>query len=226
MQRNPWSEDPKEIIELLNVVIGGHVPVILQGRQVSGLRTRIHKIHYHRNIPYLLLARPQGQGNTRYVREVLLKIKGMPVLGFSCPITREGSNFLATMLPQAVFQLELRGGQRMVPLQGSMATFFTRGGSRVSICMMQDICMGGVKLTGSLAQNLAMNDVIGPCTLSLAGWDALISREVTVNVAKISRIEDANDSTDQRGIAVKFELQDYEKVQLQEHLEFLGSQRE
>ena len=225
MQRNPWSEDPKEILELLNAVIGGHVPVILQGRQVPGLRTRIHKIHYHRNIPYLLLAKPQGLVNTRSVREVLVKMKGMPVLGFSCPITREAGSFLATMLPQAVFQLELRAHQRMVPLQGSMATFFTRGGSRVSICMMQDICMGGVKLIGALTQNLSMNDAVGPCTLSLAGQDGLISREVTVNLAKISRLENANDSTDQRGIGVKFELQDYEEVQLQEHLDFLGSQR-
>ncbi len=84
--------------------------------------------------------------------------------------------------------------------------------------------MGGVKLIGSLAQSLALDDVIGPCTLSLAGRDALICREVTVNVAKITRLEDGNDSMDPRGIGVKFELEDYEEVQLQEHLDFLGDQ--
>jgi hypothetical protein len=224
MQRKLWSEDPKEILELFNAVIGGRLTVMLQGRQVSGLRTRIQAIHRHRNIPYLLLVKPQGLTDARFVRDVLLKMKGLPVLGFSCPITREADNLLATMIPQAVFQLELRSHARLVPLQGSMATFFTRGGSRVSICMMEDICMGGVKLTGAFAQNLAVNDVVGPCTLSLAGRDALISREVTVNKAKIIRLEDGAKNTDQRGIGIKFELEDYEEVQLHEHIDFLSGQ--
>ena len=195
MQRSSWSEDQKEILELLNSAVGGRFPMTLQGRQCSGLRTRIHKIHYHRDIPYLLLLKPQGLVDTRLVQEVLLKLKGLPVLGFSCPITREASSLIATMLPQTIFQLEIRNNARLIPLQGSIATFFARGGSRVSISMMEDICMGGAKLMGAFAQNLAVNDTVGPCTLSLAGRDALISREVTVNKARIVRLEEANSIT-------------------------------
>lgn len=224
MQRKLWSDDPKKIVEVINALIDGRVSVTLQGRQSLGLWSRIHTIHYHRNIPYLLIAKPKGLESARIIREVLFKMKGLPVLGFSCPITREAESLLATMLPQSVFQLELRAHERLVPLQGSMATFFTRGGSRVSICMMEDICLGGVKLRGTLAQNLAANDIVGPCTLSLAGRDALISREVTVNKAKVIRVDNPQNSSDQRGIGIKFDLQDYEESQLKEHIEFLSSQ--
>nr|MBF0222790.1 hypothetical protein [Desulfobulbaceae bacterium] len=131
MKKKPWSDDPQIIIEVINAVIDGRVSVSLQGQQSLGLWTRIQTIHYHRNIPYLLIGKPKGLVNTKAVREVLFKMKGLPVLGFSCPITREADHLLATMLPQSVFQLELRSQERIVPLRGSMATFFTRGGSRV-----------------------------------------------------------------------------------------------
>jgi hypothetical protein len=224
MQRIQWSTDHKEILELINAVIDGQHSVALHGLQCQGLRTKILKIHYYRERPYLLLAKPKELVNASSVRDGLFKMSGLPVLGFSCPITREADSILATMLPHTLFKFELRAHARFDPLHGSMATFFSRGGSRVSICTMKDISMGGIKLVGTPTQNLAVNDTIGPCTLSLAGRDALISREITINKAKVIRLENENSSTSQLGLGIQFELQDYEKIELKEHLDFLNKQ--
>lgn len=219
-----WSADPKQLLEVVNALIDGRVPVCLRGRMTPGLRTRIVKLYYFRNIPYLLMMKPEGMTNSKFVHDLIFKIRGLPVLGFSCPITREADNLIATMMPQALFQIELRQHERLTPLKGSMATFFTRGGSRVSICMMDNICMGGAKLVGSFANTLSVHDIVGPCTLSLAGRDALISREVTVNRARVVRLEEVASSGDSRVIGITFDLQDYEEAQLKEHIDFISSQ--
>jgi|GEM_PF-6211795 len=223
MQRIHRSADQKDILGLINGLIDGRISVALHGRQCPGLWTKILKIHYHREIPYLLLAKPTELTNSRHIEYSLFKAGGLPVLGFSCPITRETDTILATMLPHALFQVELRTHARFDPLQGSMATFFSRGGSRVSICMMKDISMGGIKLVGTPTQNLAVDDVIGPCTLSLAGRDALISREITINKAKVVRLENENSNTGQLGLGIKFDLENYEKVYVKEHIDFLNN---
>ncbi len=220
MNREHWSSDQKEILELINAAIDGNFRVTLQRDGGSPLRSRIVKIHYHRSVPYILLERPAELYNSRKVQDLLFKMRGLPILGFSCPITREGDNLLITMLPKTIFQLELRENQRQFPMKGSMATFFIRDRSRVSICMMENISMGGIKLTGTPSHSVEANDVIGPCTVSLAGRDALISREVTINKAIVTRavISDGKGSPMQVGI--KFDLSEYEGRQLQEHLDF------
>ena len=219
MNRTPWSTDAKEILELINALIDGRVPVTLRRTGAASLRTRITAIHYHRRTPYLLLARPQGLADGRAVRDLLCQVEGLPILGFSCPITREGERVLATMLPRSVFAVDLRAHPRFTPRDGSMATFFVRGRSRVSICMMADISMGGVKLVGTPTSPIQANDIIGPCTLSLAGRDALISHELTVNRASVVRLEQGDGG--QLGLGVRFELSEHEEKQLKEQLDFL-----
>ncbi len=219
MSRQPWVTDPHDISEAIRALIDGQFAVTLQRQGGRPLQSRLLAIHTHRQTPYLLLERPTGLANAYQIRDLLFKLNGLPILGFSCPITRESDTLLATMYPEALFAMELRKGERLEALPGSMATFFVRGRSMVNICLMDNISIGGAKLTGQPTHGIKLNDIIGPCTLSLAGQDAVISREVTINKAAVVRVEAQGG---QQVFGLKFELNDNEEVQLKEHLDFLN----
>jgi len=210
-------------MEAINALIDGHIPVMLQRQDEPPLQSRMIAVHSHRQIPYLLLDRPPQLAHPYKIRDLLFKLNGMPILGFSCPVTRESDSILATMMPHALFALELRHGGRIAPPQGSLATFFVRGRSQVNISAMDDISLSGVKLSGELAHAIARKDTVGPCTLSLAGKDAVIRREVTIAKAVVARLEQAGGKTQRFGL--KFELADSEEQQLREHLEFLAQNK-
>ena len=82
--------------------------------------------------------------------------------------------------------------------------------------------MGGAKLLGQPSHSVGLNDMIGPCTLSLAGQNAVISREVTINTAAVVRVEQQGR---QQGLGLKFALSDSEENQLQEQLDYLTQAR-
>jgi len=221
MKQQPWLTDPKEVMEAIRALIVGQFPVTLQLKGGRPLRSRLLAIHFHQQTPYLLIARPPGLKDVYQVRDLLFKLEGMPILGFSCPVTRASDTILATMLPYALFSLELRQGNRTDLLPGSMATFFVHGRSQVNICLMENISMGGVKLTGQPTHALGCSDMIGPCTLSLAGQDAIIRREVTINQAAVVRVE--QQAGKQLGFGIRFDLSNSEEQLLREHLDFLSN---
>ncbi len=223
MSRQPWLTDPKEIMEAIRALIDGQFPVTLQLKGSRPLQSRLLAIHFHRQTLYLLIARPPGLQDVYQVRDLLFKLEGLPILGFSCPVTRASDTILATMLPFALFSVELRQGTRVEMPPGSMATFFVQGRSQVNICLMENISMGGVKLSGQPTHALGRTDIIGPCTLSLAGQDAVITREVTINRAAVVRVEQQGQK--QLGFGLKFDLNASEEQQLREHLAFLGQDK-
>lgn len=222
MQRKPWVTETNKIMEAIRALIIGQFPVTLQRQDDRPLQTRLLAIHLHRQTPYLLIARPPELSNPYQVRDLLFKLKGLPILGFSCPVTRASDSILATMLPCTMFALELRQGGRIGSLPGSMATFFIHGRSLVNICWLENISLGGVKLFGQPAHAIDLHDIVGPCTLSLAGQDATVSREVTINQSAVVRVEPQGE---QQGFGLKFDLNDSEESQLRGHLDFLSKHK-
>jgi hypothetical protein len=219
MRRLPWASDAKQIMEAVRALIDGHLPVLLQRQRGRPLQSQLLAIHTHRQIPYLLMARPPDLASAYEIRDLLFKLTGMPILGFSCPVTRASDTLLATMLPLALFSLDVRETARTTSLPGSMATFFVQGRSQVNICTMENISISGVKLSGQPSHSIARNDMIGPCTLSLAGQDAVISREVTINKAAVVRVEPKGGA---QNFGLKLDLNESEELQLREHLNFLN----
>lgn len=218
LSRQVWSTDSKAIMDAILALIDGQFAVTLQRQGGQPLQTRLLAVHTHRHLPYLLIARPPGLNDTYQIRDLLFKLSGMPILGFSCPVTRDSDSILATMLPASLFSLELRQGPRIMALPGSMATFFVRGRSLVNICHMENVSMGGAKLFGQPTHSIGLNDMIGPCTLSLAGRDAVIGREVTINNAAVVRVEQHGRK---QGLGLRFALSDHEEQQLAEQLDYL-----
>lgn len=210
------------ILETISNFIDTRLPITLQLKSGQSLRSKFLKIHYHREWPYLLILRPLGLARSQWVQSVLFKMKGFPILGFACPIERESESVLAARIPRKVFEVELRKNGRIAPPLGSMATFFIKDRPRVSICTLENISMGGVKLVGRPTHHIREKDIIGPCTLSLAGRDAIISREVTVNSARVVRIAYDDGHSGQFGFGLDFDLNETERAQLKEHTDFLG----
>ena len=219
MSRQLWSSDAKEIMESIRALIVGHFSVTLQ-RQAGGssLQSRLLAVHSHRHRPYLLIARPPGLRSVYQIRDLLFKLKGGPILGFSCPVTRASATILATMLPKFLFSLELRHDPRLTTVPGSVATFFVPGRAMANICHLEDISLGGVKLLGQPTHSLGLNDMVGPCTLSLAGKDAVVSRELTINTAVVVRVRQLGK---QQRLSLKFTLSDSEELALREQLDYL-----
>lgn len=219
MRRKPWTIEAKQIMEAVRAVIDGQLPVVLQLRRGRPVQSHLVDIHTHGQIPYLLIARPPGLVNVYEIRDLVFKLRGLPVLGFSCPVTRASDTLLATMLPLSLFSLELREMGRTSSPPGSMAKFFVPGRSQVNICMLENVSMSGVKLSGQPVHAIVRNELIGPCTFSLAGQEALITREVTINRATVVRVASQGQKQD---FGLKLDLNDSEGLQLQEHLSFLS----
>ena len=206
-------------MKAVSALIDGQMPITLQRRGGRPLQSRIVAIHIHCHVPYLLIARPAELTNAYQVRDLLFKLKGAPILGFSCPVTRESDAILATILPTALFAIELRQVERHDALPGSIATFFVPNRPLVNICVIENISLGGVKLSGQPTHTIKRNDRIGPCTLSLSGPDTLIHREVTINTAAVVRVE--RQQGRQQIFGFKFELNDGEAQQVSEQIDFL-----
>ena len=219
LRKHPWSTNQQDIMEAVTALIDDQIPITLQRQGDRPLQSRIVGVYSHCHVPYLLIARPAGLTNAYQVRDLLFKLNGLPILGFSCPITREGDSILATMLPTALFALELRQGARHEALPGSIATFFVPNRPLVNICVIVNISMGGVKLSGHPTHIIKLKDRVGPCTLSLAGPDSLIHREVTINTASVVRVEQQQGR--QQIFGFKFELNDGEAQEVREQLDFL-----
>lgn len=218
LSRFPWSTDPNDVMEVVSALIDGQFPITLQRHGARPLQSRLVAVHSHRDVPYLLIARPPELTNPYQVRDLLFKLNGLPILGFSCPVTRESDAILATLLPSALFALELRQGARQPAFPGSLATFFIPNRPLVNICLIENISMGGVKLSGHPTHSIGLKDRVGPCTLSLAGRDALIHREVTINSAAVVRIEQQGQ---QQSFGLRFDLNESEAQQVREQLDFL-----
>ena len=203
----------------IRALIDGQFPVSLHKESGPALASRLVALHTHRHTPYLLLARPPALNDTYQVQDLLFKLSGLPILGFSCPLTRSSDALLATLLPTTLFSVELRHGQRLAAMPGAKATFFVRGRALVNICQMEDISLGGVKLLGLPTHTIGIKDRIGPCTLSLVGEEALVGREVTINAAAVVRVEQQGQ---QQRLGLKFDLQENEEQQLRGQLDFLS----
>jgi len=219
LNRQLWTTDTNEIMTAIRALIDGQFPVTLHRRSGSPLASQLVAMHTHRHTPYLLLARPPALDDAYQIQDVLFKLGGLPILGFSCPVTRSTDSLLATLLPTALFSVDLRHGQRLAAMPGAKATFFVRGRALVNICQMEDISLGGVKLIGLPTHTIGPKDRIGPCTLSLVGGEALVEREVTINAAAVVRVEKQGQ---QQRLGLKFDLQENEEQQLREQLNFLS----
>ena len=223
MQKFLWSDDRKEIIHLLTTLVSHRHAVGIKVSGLSTIRSIALKLHYHQNRPYLLFhALPiplkSGQGKMA----VFFKLPGYPLLSFECPRFFHSEKYFAVEAAPLIHKVQLRQADRFLAPQGSIVTFFTPQKQRLSLCRLSDISTSGARIEGSPVYPLSRNDTIGPCTLSMSEYQALIVREVTLSSARIAWIDRFQDGRLRAGI--RFESSKKEHIQLASHLEYLTHQ--
>lgn len=217
-----WTTDPKEILTAVNALIDSQSLLTLLRHRAPSCQTRAVKIHVFRGLPYLILHRPLALQHSQELNTVLFKLEGLPILGFPCQIVKETQQLLATVVPRELFQLELRQQSRFAPLHGSMATFFLESRARVNICQLDNISASGAKLIGIQSKLIDIGDDIGPCTLSLAGRNQLVSHELTLPIASVVRTQQEGNK---KGVdvGIKFTLGKAEEQQLLDYLALIAT---
>ncbi len=218
--RVPWARDSKDVMEAINMVIDTATPLFLQSKGSPVRHTRAQKIHIHKGIQYLIMKRPSQLQYSKQIDSAIFKMKGLPLLGFQIRITKETDKLIGASFPKEIYSIDLRQHPRHASPDGSLASFLVGSRPRVSLCKLLDISQGGLKLIGSPIYELNENDIIGPCTLSLAGTNRLISREVTLQKARITRV--LSQGRDNRiELGINFELSEREGELLREYISYI-----
>lgn len=181
-----WTKDSKQILYALNSVAERSVSFAIQ-QKGRFFATKALKLHVHKGKEYLIMERPEKLVSSLDISSILYKVKGLPVLGFKVSEVKASEKFLATLLPCEIFLVQRRRHTRYIAPKGSIATFFLPSRQRPNVCMLQDISMGGVKLHGGLNNSISKKDMIGPCTLTLTGYESLITRQVTLQSSYVVR---------------------------------------
>ena len=153
---------------------------------------------------------------------VFFKLPGYPFLSFSWSIFFQTEKLLAIEVPDKVHKVQLRQAERFIAPQGSIVTFFTPARQRLNLCHLSDISSSGARIEGSPVYPLHKNDSVGPCTLSMSEYQALIVREVTLSSSRIAWVDNFQDGRIRAGI--RFEPSKKEHIQLVTHLEYLTNQ--
>ena len=126
---------------------------------------------------------------------------------------------MAIEVPDQIHKVQLRHAERFLTPQGSIVTFFTPAKQRLSLCRLNDISSTGAKIEGSPVYPLHKNDTIGPFTLSMSEYQALIVREVSLSSSRVAWVDRLQDGRIKAGI--RFEPTKKEHIQLVTHLEYL-----
>lgn len=214
-----WTTDSAKIHESLRAVISEDVDVSLQLTNGTLTKSRAVKIHNHGGKLYILFLRTSDIQAVRQIQAVFFKPAGLPILGFHSTTIKASEKLLAFPLPDELFYVQRRKHPRFLTPQGSVISFLMDGRERANVCLLKDISKGGARLHGSPIYPVMTHDIIGPSTLTLSGYESLITREVTLQKAKIVRVRRGNKSKAEMGI--NFMLSTKEKQQLNNHLNYL-----
>lgn len=214
-----WTKDSKQILYALNSLAERGVSLAIQHKGRFFV-TKPVKLHDRKGKEYLIMERPAKLGFPHDISSILYKVKGLPVLGFKVSEVRVSGKFLATSLPREIFLVQRRQHTRYITPKGSIATFFLPFRQRPNVCMLQDISMGGLKLQGRLNSSVSKKDMIGPCTLTLTGYESLITRQVTLESSYVVRNYARRNGNVELGL--RFDLKSDEEELLGRQLDYLA----
>lgn len=212
-----WTTNADKILESFTSAIAADVDFSLLLTGGSKKTGRALKLHSYEGKMYFIMQRPPDFLSSHEVQGVFFKVQGLPALSFHCNLLKRTEKLLAFPVPRELFFVQRRRHPRFLTPQGSIASFFLDKKERVNVCLIKDISMGGAKLQGSPAYRLNPRDVIGPSTLTISGYESLLTREITLQKATIVR----TNINDKMEIGLSFMLNNKEKQQMSSHLNYL-----
>lgn len=201
-------------------MIGQQLPVGIKVRGLTARNTVAKGLHHHNRRQYLLLPSfPLTVKPSRNELMVYFKPRGLPLLSFSSTLSFRSERYFAIEVPREIYKIQLRQTERFLAPQGSIFTFFTPAKRRLSLCRLTDISSCGAKIEGATVYPLHENDKIGPCTLSLSEYQALIVHEVSLSSATITWVDRSRNDRIKAGL--RFQSTKSEFSQLAGRLDYL-----
>jgi len=223
MKKFLWSNDGKEITRLLAEMIGQKLPVGIKARGLAVRKTVAKALHHHDQRQYLLLsAIPEATGRGNSEVTFLCKTPGLPLLSFSGSLSYRSEKYFAVEVPREIYKMQMRKAERFLAPQGSFLTFSTPAKQHFSLCRLTDISGCGARIEGATVYPLHKNETIGPCTLSLSEYQALIVHEVSLSSATIAWVDRSRSDGIMAGL--RFRSTKSELLKLTGQLDYLTRQ--
>jgi len=182
-----WSSSSGEIRRELKKLADERQPVSLHDAngQLGGSRLRAI-VHRDRHI-LLGLQRPKGLAEFGRLRKVVYKMPDRPFIYFPITVEKTNERFLLCAMPSRLYYLQRRRYPRYHIKNRGAAAFFLHGRARVCHMELDDLSLGGARLTGKPRYDLHSLETIGPATLTIASEDDLVVREINFNRAVVVR---------------------------------------
>jgi len=200
--KEAWTNDPEKIREEIHTLIESKMPLSVYAENTAPGISTIRNTCTNNGQEYLILGKPENWGTTSYpIRFILYKPASQPARGFSFNIARESASQMAGAFPEEIFQIQRRRYPRIATPPPSQVTFLMQGRQRVSICRLLDISLGGAKIQGTPAYEVAQGQEVGPLTFKLALRHATITKELTIASAKVVRLLPLADKAVEMGIS-------------------------
>jgi hypothetical protein len=222
MRKSLWLNERKKINQVLSRAISEKLSFGIKIPNTPAVRTFPLKLHEHSAKTYLLLSSPSLPIRKGGKYAAFFKLPGYPLLYFNWLDFRLSRQWLAIAIPDVLYKIQLRQEERFVAPLGSIITFFTPTKQRLSLCRLTDVSNNGAKIEGTPVYPLKKNDTIGPCTISLSEYQALIVREVTISASRVVWVDKAPEGKIKAGL--RFEPTRNEQIKVASHLEFLTEQ--
>jgi len=182
-----WSSNSGEIRRELKKLAVVLPPLSLHDSQghvgASRLRALVHR---DRRI-LLVLQRPARLTEVGRVSKVVYKMPDRPFIYFPVKVEIANERFLLCAMPNRLYYLQRRRFPRYRIKNRGAAAFFLQARGRVCRMEIDDLSLGGARLTGTPRYDLHSFEAIGPATLSIVSEDDLVLREINISRATVVR---------------------------------------
>lgn len=198
-----WVQDPEKVEKVVETLVSEG---IMLSMKIGGalLRTRAVMIHYHEGVPWLLLSKPEGLPKVTGDITLYFKMKGQPIRQFPLACALESDTLLAGRLPTEIYQLQLRKHPRFLLPAGSLVSFQVPNRTRTNVCSLADISLGGARIVGTPKYEIEKDKRIGPFTLTLSEYQAVVVREVTIYQGRVARVAPMDRFSDRVEMGIEF----------------------
>jgi len=209
-----WNSDSLAIAKELEIISRKGLPVSLQSEARHIAISRLRTITNRNGTNWLVFYKPDSIDATSItlVDHVVYKFENRPFIYFPALISRVHAGLMACHLPSKLFFLQRRRYSRFFIKNQGVAAFFVANRPKVCRMYLEDISMGGARLTGIPHYDLNLWEQIGPATFSIIAQENNVVKELTISQASIVR--NFIQKQDSLELGLRFSLSQVEKGSL------------
>lgn len=187
MTQELWSANKEKIYNELNSLAAGRSPVSLHDAYGHYAASRLRALVHRGEEIHLVLNRPWQLKVLERIEKIVYKRENSPFMFFDVRGVKGNEKLLSCLLPNALYYLQRRRFPRYAIKNRASVAFFLNRRAKVCHMELQDLSLGGARLSGVPRYDLGTSEVVGPATFSIASSDDFFIRELTINKAAVVR---------------------------------------